>query len=485
MLRSLRCRKPLRQTSRLFVVGEDNARAFAAQISRSKLSDRITFFSGRNDVPRFLFSADALLLPAYDENTGTVILEAMIAGLPVLVTENCGYAHYVEEANAGLIVRIPYEQHAFNDRLVELLTSPERNRWQHNGIAFGERDEIYQLVETAVDRLEAFGSGHYHRPQPKPEVAFCLLEYFPYGGLQRDFLRIALRCRDMGYRIRIYTLSWEGRIPDGMDVIVVRAHGMPNHRRYARFAERVAQALRAQPVVCTVGFHTMPGLDVYYAGEACYADRPNARPTGLNWRNPRHRYFGDAERVVFERGARTQIMLRAQGHRQAFERHYATEAQRMLLLPPGIPRDRMAPDNAIEVREVLRAEFAIGSDDLLLLAIGSGFINKGLDRSLIALAQLPKDLRLRTRLIAIGHDDPRSFLRMAQRLDISDRFFVLPSREDIPRFLQGADLLLHPAYTEAAGSVLLEVDRRRPAGDCERRLRLRSIRRARPSWIVG
>jgi len=167
----------LRRASRLFVVGEDNAKPFEKRIARLGLTDRITFFSGREDVPRFLFSADALLLPAYDENTGTVILEAMIAGLPVLVTENCGYAQYVEQANAGLIVHIPYEQLALDDKLVELLTSPERDRWRQNGIAFGNRPDIYRLVETAVDRLEAFASGRYRRPTPKPEMAFCLLNY--------------------------------------------------------------------------------------------------------------------------------------------------------------------------------------------------------------------------------------------------------------------------------------------------------------------
>jgi hypothetical protein len=122
----------------------------------------------------------------------------MIAGLPVLVTENCGYAQYVEQANAGLIVHIPYEQLALDDKLVELLTSPERDRWRQNGIAFGNRPDIYRLVETAVDRLEAFASGRYRRPTPKPEMAFCLLNYLPHGGMQRDFMRIALRCQEQG-----------------------------------------------------------------------------------------------------------------------------------------------------------------------------------------------------------------------------------------------------------------------------------------------
>ncbi len=444
----------LRRVTRLFVVGEDNAKPFEKRIARLELTDRITFFSGRDDVPRFLFSADALVLPAYDENTGTVILEAMIAGLPVLVTENCGYAHYVEQANAGLIVHIPYEQQSLDDKLVELLTSPERDRWRRNGIAFGNHPEIYRLTETAVDRLEAFASGRYSRPVPKPEMAFCLLNYVPHGGMQRDFLRTALCCQDLGFRIRIYALSWEGRIPDGMDVIIVPVHGLTNHRRYAGYDTWVANALQEQPVVCSVGFHAMAGLDVYYAGDGCYAAKtPSGEPS---WRNARHRYFAGAERAVFARGARTKIMLIAENQRAQFEQHYGTGADRMVLLPPGITRDRMAPDNAAEVRQNLRAELGVGEDQFLLLMIGSAFMDIGLDRALIALAQLPEDKRRRTKLIAIGHGDSRSFVRMAQRLRVNDRFTVLHGRDDVPRFLQAADLLLHPADEEPGGSVLLE-----------------------------
>ncbi|MFB0970171.1 MAG: glycosyltransferase family 1 protein, partial [Pseudomonadales bacterium] len=39
------------------------------------------------------------------------------------------------------------------------------------------------------------------------QLAFCLYKYFPYGGLQRDFMRIALDCQDKGHKIRVYTLA--------------------------------------------------------------------------------------------------------------------------------------------------------------------------------------------------------------------------------------------------------------------------------------
>ena len=47
------------------------------------------------------------------------------------------------------------------------------------------------------------------------QLAFCLYKYFPFGGLQRDFLRIALACQARGNAIRVYVLEWEGDIPAG------------------------------------------------------------------------------------------------------------------------------------------------------------------------------------------------------------------------------------------------------------------------------
>jgi UDP-glucose:(heptosyl)LPS alpha-1,3-glucosyltransferase len=139
-----------------------------------------------------------------------------------------------------------------------------------------------------------------------------------------------------------------------------------------------------------------------------------------------------------------------------FAKHYGTPAQRFHLLPPGIAPDRRAPANTADIRAAFRREFKLGDTDLLLVQIGSGFKTKGLDRTLKALAALPEPLRQRTRLIVIGQDDPKPFIVQMHALGIGDRVSILKGRSDIPRFLLGADLLVHPAYNENTGTVLLE-----------------------------
>jgi UDP-glucose:(heptosyl)LPS alpha-1,3-glucosyltransferase len=287
-------------------------------------------------------------------------------------------------------------------------------------------------------------------------LAFALYKYFPYGGLQRDFMRIALACQRRGHDIRVYTLEWAGDIPPGFDVIVVPARAWTNPGRYAQFTRKMLTDLERRPVDRVVGFNKMPGLDIYYAADTCYAEKARALRGGLYRLTPRYRHFAAYERAVFNSHGHTRILTIAATQQAAFTRHYGTPAARFHLLPPGISRDRRAPANAAEIRAAFRREFGLGENDLLLLQIGSGFKTKGLDRSLRALAALPEALAVRTRLIVIGEDDPRRFLLQARTLGISDRVSILKGRDDIPRFLLGADLLIHPAYNETAGMVLLE-----------------------------
>jgi UDP-glucose:(heptosyl)LPS alpha-1,3-glucosyltransferase len=288
------------------------------------------------------------------------------------------------------------------------------------------------------------------------QIAFCLYKYFPFGGLQRDFLRVALACQARGHAIRVYTLEWRGELPAGLELVVVPVRGLTNLRRYQRFSDWLASHLASHPVDRVVGFNKMPGLDVYFAADSCFEAKARTQRGSLYRLSARYRHFSAYERAVFGPHAQVEILILSSVQQRLFQTYHGTPAARFHLLPPGISPDRRAPPDAAAVRTTVRSEFGLADDQFLLLQLGSGFRTKGLDRSLKALAALPPALRARCRLFAIGDDDPRFFQGQARLLGVAERVRILPGRSDIPRVLLGADLLLHPAYNENTGTVLLE-----------------------------
>jgi UDP-glucose:(heptosyl)LPS alpha-1,3-glucosyltransferase len=402
-----------------------------------------------------MFAADLLILPAQDEAAGIVLLESVVAGLPVLTTENCGYAHYVTEADMGELVPMPFEQKVLNEKLGKMLRDQNRPAWIEKGRQFAGSADIYSLHHSAAEKIEQVALGKIEARLGKT-IAFCLFKYFPYGGLQRDFLRIALETQARGFNIRIYTLEWEGDIPAGFEIIVVPVSALTNHTRYRKYHAWVDSALKKYPVERLVGFNKMPGLDVYYAADSCYEDKAQKQRSWAYRRTPRYDLFSEFEESVFSQDSETEILMISSAQIPLFEQYYSTLPERFHLLSPGIARDRIAPANRDEIRADFRGEMKLGEDEIQLLMIGSGFITKGLDRALIAMAALPQSLRDRTRLIVIGQDNPNTFRRMAKKLGLSNRVLILKGRDDVPRFLIGADLLVHPAYVENAGMVLLE-----------------------------
>lgn len=286
-------------------------------------------------------------------------------------------------------------------------------------------------------------------------LAFCLYKYFPYGGLQRDFLRIASACRERGHGVQVLALEWAGERPPGLDIELVAARGLGGPARYRRFTRALRDHLARAPADAVVGFNKMPGLDIYYAADPCYAHKAHTQRGMLYRLSPRFRHFLHYEAAVFAPDSPTEILMISDLQKPLFQRYHGTPEGRFHTLPPGIDPSRRAPPDAAAQRAALRAEFGLGPTQPLLLSIGSGFRTKGLDRTLRGLAALPPELAA-TRLFVIGQDDPATFRRLARRLGVAERVRFFSGRDDVPRFLQGADLLVHPAYSENTGTVLLE-----------------------------
>lgn len=288
------------------------------------------------------------------------------------------------------------------------------------------------------------------------KLALLIYKYFPFGGQQRDFMQILQRCQQAGHQIVVYCLSWQGPQPEDVDVVTVPVKALSSHVRYQRYSAWVQEELEKQPVDLVIGFSKMPALDIYYAADPCFAARMDRENSLIKKILPRYRHFLRYEKSVLEAGSSTEIMLLSPQQQNDFEAFYPGCSPRLHQLAPGIDASRLPSAEAEAERKEFREKFSLTNKDIALLQIGSGFKVKGLDRSIRAVAALPDDIRLRTQFYIVGQDKPGDYLKLAQSLKVADRCHFLGGRDDVPVFLRGCDLLLHPAYSESAGYTLLE-----------------------------
>ena len=287
------------------------------------------------------------------------------------------------------------------------------------------------------------------------KIAFCLFKYFPFGGLERDCLQIAEACSARGHRTDIYTMAWQGDIPKNIKVTIIPANGFTNHRQRESFVKNIKPFIEKTAYDAIVGFNKMPFLDLYYAADPCYAVKAAERSffyriTGRCKSNL------EMEQAVFGEKSTTHILSISHQQQALYMNYYGTGQERFHPLSPGISKDRIITGKISDIRNQIRKEFSIGHNENILLMVGSGYKRKGVDRAILAFASLPHDTCRKTFLLIAGNDKIKYFKKLAVREGVAERVHFLGGRNDIPELLAASDILLHPAYHENTGTVLIE-----------------------------
>lgn len=147
-------------TARLMVCGlgrdHPKARPVIRSARRLGAADRIDWlgFLDNEALRTAMAQADLLVHPARLDVTGGVILEALINGLPVVVTEVCGFAEHVSRADAGVVLPSPFRQADLDQALVQA-TPETRTRWSANALSYCEQTDLFSGVSRAADLIES------------------------------------------------------------------------------------------------------------------------------------------------------------------------------------------------------------------------------------------------------------------------------------------------------------------------------------------
>ncbi|MDB5656691.1 MAG: glycosyl transferase, group 1 [Tardiphaga sp.] len=88
------------------------------------LEDRVHFLGQRSDVPRLMRAVDAVVHPSIDpEPFGRTLVEAMLAGVPVIATDAGAASDILEQGRAGTLVP-PGDADALAAAITDILSKP-------------------------------------------------------------------------------------------------------------------------------------------------------------------------------------------------------------------------------------------------------------------------------------------------------------------------------------------------------------------------
>ena len=142
-----------REHIRLVVAGRGRERPLERLARKLGVDDRVKLLGARDDVPDLLLAADLLVHPARNEATGTVLLESLACGTPVLCSSNCGFALQVREAGNPVLPG-KFRQKLLNRTLMLILSTPGRvEELQREAENYGANADFYRRAQVAVDLI--------------------------------------------------------------------------------------------------------------------------------------------------------------------------------------------------------------------------------------------------------------------------------------------------------------------------------------------
>lgn len=287
----------------------------------------------------------------------------------------------------------------------------------------------------------------------------AIYKYDPFGGLQRDTLRLIQELAGRGHEVIVFTTAWDGPPPPAGVVLetVPASKFRSNHGRMAQFAGAFRERLTKRDFDVSVAMSRIPGADFYFAADVCMKVYWSRLHSAFALRfNPRYAAYLRLERAVAAPPYATRIACIAPAQMRDYAAAYGTEPERMFLLPPGMDPACRRPPEAESIRTAVREKLDAKPDDTVVLLVSNSVYNKGTDRAIAALGALPGPLKGRIRLWIVGKLPEREMRAMLRKAGLEDRAALLGRTDGVRDFMLGADLFLHPARNESAGSALIE-----------------------------
>jgi UDP-glucose:(heptosyl)LPS alpha-1,3-glucosyltransferase len=290
------------------------------------------------------------------------------------------------------------------------------------------------------------------------KIALALEQFDPRrGGLETWTSQFADRLLAAGHEVHIVAC---GRAdpgePRGIHFHPIERSASPWHRAAA--LERVLRTL-SMDVIHDMGCGWHADLFHPHGGSTIAAREHNLMriPRWRQFRLWQEKRYREQRQIEKRQHACTAALLIAlsQRVRDHFRKIHLVAEERIRLIPNGVDPTRFSPDHRALWRDATRRSLLCSDADTLFLMVAHNLRLKNAETAIRAFARLAGE-GAAVRLAVVGGKKPAPFVRLVEKLEMTERVSFVAPTEDVRPYYAAADVQLHPTWYDPCSLVGLE-----------------------------
>ncbi|MDR4509279.1 MAG: glycosyltransferase family 4 protein [Candidatus Brocadiaceae bacterium] len=284
------------------------------------------------------------------------------------------------------------------------------------------------------------------------------------GGVERYAFDLSEQLLDKNYEIHIFTHKFDFIQRKKLYFHYVPAITFWSPLKYWTFAVNVPKAIKKTGIKFDLihGLTQTLSQDIYRVGGGCHWEYMMHTYPLMQCKvgkiilclNPRHFSLLLLEKIIFKKNKFYQITCISEQCKREIMHHYDLPSNKIEVIYNGVNITLFTPRNKQRYREIMRKQFSISPDKVLLLFVGSGFKRKGLKHVINALPLITN--RKKIKVLVAGKGNTQHYYRLALHKGVEDIISFTGIYKHTQELYAAADIFVFPSEYDAFGTACLE-----------------------------
>jgi len=285
------------------------------------------------------------------------------------------------------------------------------------------------------------------------------------GGAERYLVDLCARMVQEGHEVHVYAEHWEEEI-SGVYLHRVKTIPFPKSLRLLSFAMKATKEIKKGNYDVTLGVGNTLEADVLqpHGGVhwAWFWRSLQAYGNPILWVikmlgrvfSPKQWVSGWIEDAPYKKKSLRKVIAISDMVKQDIVRWYGISNDHIKVIYNGVDIQRFHPRNR-QYREEIRRWHHI-TNGFVILFVSNNFRMKGLGLLMKALARIKDESHPPFKLLILGRDRQKPYLRLAKTLGLSKEVTFAGSTDEPEKYYGASDLLVHPTFYDACSLTILE-----------------------------